>query len=503
MTRSALARRRVEPTWLSHPYWDGQGFTVETYGPEVADICALAGFYPDPEQQLILDGLFAIAPNGKSAVYEADIIGPRQNFKTGLIKQAELGWLFVTEERLVVHSAHELSTTEEAFNDLRALIENTPKLARRLDASKGKNPGISEGNGRWAIHLLGGQRIKYKARTKGGGRGLTGNKVVLDEGFALQPSHLGSLEPTLAAVPDPQLLTASSAGLLQSAVLRDKRDRGRAGKSPRQMYVEYGDPNAWQGCLRADCIHAKDAEGCVLDDEARWEKIQPALDRRVQRETIRSMRQSMPVEEFLREFMVWWEDPPNVDETLVIDLKRWGSLVNTSAKKPGRVAIVLDVSPDRRKASIGVAGAGSDGRTLVMTHTAGGTSWVVPRLIRLLAKRDIVEVALHPGSQAAVLIPELITAGIEYTALTSTEMGQACATFIEDVHSETPKIEHVGQSELDAAVGNARTRFTGEAELWDRKDRAVDITALVACSTAAHRFNTQPGPLVLTGSLMA
>lgn len=489
MTRSALARRRVEPTWLSHPHWDGDALTVETYGPEVADIAALAGFAPDPEQQLILDLLFAIGPNGKSAVYEADIIGPRQNFKTGLIKQAELGWLYVTEERLVVHSAHELSTTEEAFNDLRALIENTPKLARRLDPGKGKNPGISEGNGRWAIHLLGGQRIKYKARTKGGGRGLTGNKVVLDEGFALLPSHLGSLEPTLAAVPDPQLLTASSAGLLQSAVLRDKRDRGRAGKSPRQMYVEYGDAQAWKGCLRSDCVHAKDAVGCVLDDESRWERIQPALDRRVQRETIRSMRQSMPVEEFLREFMVWWEDPPNDDETLVIDLRRWGKLVNTNAKQPDKVAVVLDVSPDRRRASIGVAGAGKKGRTLVMTHTAGGTAWVVPKLVKILAKRNVVEVALHPGGQSAVLVPELIKAGIQYETLTSTDMGQACATFIEDVHAETPKIEHVGQAELDAAVGNARTRFTGEAELWDRKDRSVDITALVACSTAAHRWS--------------
>ena len=90
MTRKLLARRKVEPTWLSHPAY------VETYGPEVADICALAGFAPDEAQQQILDLTFAIGPNGKSAAFEVDLIGPRQNFKTGVILQMELGWLFVT-----------------------------------------------------------------------------------------------------------------------------------------------------------------------------------------------------------------------------------------------------------------------------------------------------------------------------------------------------------------------------------------------------------------------
>src|SRR3546814_16262760 len=88
------------PTYLHVPEY------VETFGPEVADICARAGFAPDPEQELILDATFAILPNGKPAAFEVDMVGPRQNFQTGVLKMIELGWLLVTVERWTIHSAH-------------------------------------------------------------------------------------------------------------------------------------------------------------------------------------------------------------------------------------------------------------------------------------------------------------------------------------------------------------------------------------------------------------
>lgn len=475
-----LAKRRVEPTWLNHPVY------VETYGPEVCEIAALAGFAPYPEQELFLDLLFAIGPDGRSVAFETDLIAPRQVMKTGGILQAELGWLFVTEQKLVVHSAHELSTTEEAFNDLAALIENTPALSKRLASGRGERPGITEGNGRWSIELATGQRVKYKARTKSGGRGLTGWKVVLDEGFALEPTHMGALLPTLTSVPDPQVLIASSAGKLISSVLRDARERGRSGSDPTQAYIEHGDAQAWDGCEDVGCTHAKNAVGCALDDEDRWHKIIPGLGERIQVGTIRSMRRSMPPEEFLREFMVWWEDPPSGDADSAISLTEWNDLLNQSAPKVKRAVLALDVSPDRRSASIAVAGAGSEGKTLVMVNHSTGTSWVIRELKKLMDKRDVAEVVLHPGGQAGALIPDLIAEEIPYTALTTTELGQACARFQEDV--KHGRLEHVGQPALDAAVANAKTRFTAEAERWDRREPGIDISPLVAASLASFRW---------------
>ena len=51
------------------------------------------------------------------------------------------------------------------------------------------------------------------------------------------------------------------------------------------------------------------------------------------------------------------------------------------------------------------------------------------------------------------------------------------------------RVAHVGQGELDVALANARTRYTGETELWDRREQNVDISPLVACSAAFYRWS--------------
>jgi hypothetical protein len=158
---------------------------------------------------------------------------------------------------LVVWSAHEMNTTNEAFEDVVNLIEGCPALSKRLDPSFGKDPGVMRGNGTQLVRLLPspecryGQRLKFKARTHGGGRGLTGNKIILDEAFALEKSHMGSLLPTLSAVQDPQVVYGSSAGLSKSEVLRGIRDRGRSGSSPRLGYLEFCAPE--DVCEAEDC----------------------------------------------------------------------------------------------------------------------------------------------------------------------------------------------------------------------------------------------------------
>ena len=490
MTRSspARAKRLLEPTWLSHPVY------VETLGPVVADVAAAAGFAPDPEQELILDLVFAIGPDGKSVAFETGIIGPRQNFKTGTIKQIELGWLFVTEEPLIVHSAHELDTAEAAFNDLRDLIESTPDLAAKLDPSIGRidSRGVTSGNGKWSIFIIDSHgrqlHMKYKARTATGGRGLTGNKIVLDEAFAVTRGMVGSLYPTLSAVPDPQVVLASSAGLLGSEVLRDLRKRGRGGTDPRLAWIEYADKQQG-GCKEVGCTHARPPQnppGCALDDEHRWRKFMPALGRRITVGTIQAMRRSMPPEEFAREFMVWWEDPPN-EAGGAIDLGQWLERLNPQAPMPQSATVVLDVAPDRKKASIGIGADGTSGRTLIMATTKSGHGWVVPALKELRERRNIVEVALAPQSQAAVLIPDLIAEGIEWHNLTTDAIGQSCAWMLTSI--ELDHLEHVGQPHLDAAIANATTRRRGEVELWDRRDLKIDITALVAAAAAGHRWS--------------
>ena len=190
MSASALL---VEPTYRTGPDY------VRTYGDEVADLAALADFAPDPEQRLGLDLIFAVDGRDRAAAFEFAVVCSRQNRKTGLFKQAVLGWLFITDQRLIIWSAHEFRTAQEAFRDMEQLIGGCPSLSRLVKR-------VHRASGSEGIELVTGQRLMFKARTKAGGRGLTGDKVVLDEAFALQPEHMGALLPTLSVVPDPQVL---------------------------------------------------------------------------------------------------------------------------------------------------------------------------------------------------------------------------------------------------------------------------------------------------------
>jgi hypothetical protein len=453
---------------------------VETFGPEVADINARAGFAPDPEQELILDATFAILPNGKPAAFEVDMVGPRQNFKTGVLKMIELGWLYVTKERLCIHSAHELSTTEETFRETAALIEDNPFLSRHLLPTRGDRPGITAANGRWAIELTGDRRLRYRARQATGGRGLSGDKVVLDEFFAVTPAVIGSLYPTLSARPTPQVVSASSAGLLMSEALRDKRDRGRKGLTANQFYIEYSDPlgptleKPSAGCLRADCDHAKTAEGCALDDEDRWASIMSALDVRVARETIRSLRQAMPPAEFAREFMVWWEDPP-LDVGSQLFGHHWGKQGLTDGRLPTPLALAVAVNWDRTHSSIAAVGHhGDESLKVVFPATSDpklsgrrpGTTWVVEEVAGMAERHNIPVVIAGQGPGADLVGPLRERLGESRVLVADMNALKDAVAAFYDAVTESHTVFHNNSEELNAAARGAVRRLWRPLAVW-------------------------------------
>lgn len=486
-----LARRRLEPTFLHVPEY------VETFGPEVADICARAGFAPDPEQELILDAAFAILPNGKPAAFEVDMVGPRQNFKTGVLKMIELGWLYVTKERLVIHSAHELSTTEETFRETAALIEDNSFLSRHLLPTRGDRPGITAANGRWAIELTSDRRLRYRARQATGGRGLSGDKVVLDEFFAVTPAVIGSLYPTLSARPRPQVVSASSAGLLMSEALRDKRDRGRNGLTANQFYIEYSDPDGptpkkpSPGCASPACNHAKTAEGCALDDERRWARIMSALGTRVLPETIRSLRQAMPPAEFAREFLVWWEDPP-LDAASQVFGPHWARQGIPDAVMPTPRCLAVAVELERAFSSVAAMGDyGDPGFKVVFPASSDaniggrrpGTSWVVDEVCDI-SDRHAIPVAIAgsgPGADLVAPLRERLKDRLLVADMPA--LKDACAAFYDGV-TESHAVFHNDSEELNRAAMGAVKRISGDRFLWGRKESETDVSMLEAVTLA-------------------
>jgi hypothetical protein len=419
-----------------------------------------------------LDAVFALRADDRSAAFEVAAVACRQNLKTGLFKQAALGWLFLTGQRLIVWSAHEFPTSVEAFRDLSELIEGRDWLTRRLKR-------IYRGNGDESIELMSGARLIFRARTKGGGRGLSGDKVILDEAFALQPVHMGALLPTLSARPDPQVLYGSSAGLADSEVLRGVRDRGRKGLG-RLAYLEWCAEGA--ECADRDCSHVYGAvEGCALDDVGNWQRANPQLGGRIQMETLEGERQALPWQEFARERLGWWDDPGVIAPAFGPGV--WESLLIGDGPRPKAQAIGVAVSFDRAWGSIGTAAKMPDGRVLIGANDRRrGTSWLVSEADRIQREHGCA-VVVDVRGPASPLLDELHAAGVDVTVASTSDVCDACA----DVYdaAQDGRVAHMGDDDLNAAVTGATARAVGDRWMWGRKTSAGDVSMLEA-ATLAH-----------------
>ena len=454
---------RSRPRYLSRPEW------TSSAGDEVADLSAQAGLILDDEQRLILDVMFAERGN-RWAAREVAVIQPRQNGKTVTFEAACLGdlFLFGGPEKLIIWTAHLFPTANEAFIDLKALIDGAGFLSRRVRR-------VTEAAGNQGIELINGTRLKLLARSKSGGRGFSGAKVYLDEAFALTPAEIGSLLPTLSAQPDPQIVYGSSAGRLDSEVLRQVRGRGRAGGDPSLAYLEWcAEPGE---CVSPECSHLPGSDGCLLDDRARWAQANPAAGVRIAEEFIASERLAMAPVEFMRERLGWWEDPPTADGADDV-LTGWDDAKSGRAPSGG-LALGVDVSADSRSAAIVACG----GRALeVVDYRKGaGTAWVPGRVAELRERHKVTAVGLIGGRSPALPLAKDIPG---CTVLTDGEAAQASVAFARDVNEG--RLSHRGQAALDIAVTSAARQLSGDGWRWSRRLSRADISPLLAAVVAAH-----------------
>lgn len=499
-----LAKRLVSPDLVCPDHWSGPDWVL-TDGPAVADLNAAAGFPPDPQQELGLDMIFAVGENGLPACFAFCAICCRQNLKTGLLKQATIGWLYVTDEHRIVWSAHEMGTTRDAHVDLTQLITDTPALSKRLP--KTPNRGIYDANGQERIELETGQVLKFKARTLSGGRGLTGDKVILDEAFALKAAHVGALLPTMTARPSGQVLYASSAGKADSEVLRDVRDRGRSGASPRLAYVEW--LAAQEDCSEPGCSHPKDAKArgidCALDREHLWRAANPTITTgRISIQTIADLRQELPPEEFARESLGWW-DEPDAGAGLIFGPGRWEACAGEPLEMPDHPdAIGVAVSVDRTWASIASAAVVEvledpndlesdpvERLFVAASDRREGVGWLVAELTRIQKIHPEAIVVIDSKGPTKDLIKDFEDAEIKIDARSLDEYAEACAWIFDKVRSG--QLLHPSSAELDEAVSGAAWRDVGDGRrVWGRRKSTKDVSMLEAATLAAHGAENRP-----------
>jgi hypothetical protein len=169
---------------------------AEAYGPRL-----------DESQKITLRTWMGTRKDGTWAAFQASHAMSRQNGKGDELQARELFGLTQLGES-IIHTAHEVATSKNAFLRLEATFLNYDDL-RKLVKGKPRHQNGDEG-----IVLRSGAEIKYRARTGGGGRGFDDIAlVVYDEAQHLKPEHLAASSPTLAVNPNSQMILTGSAGL--------------------------------------------------------------------------------------------------------------------------------------------------------------------------------------------------------------------------------------------------------------------------------------------------
>lgn len=442
---------------------------VSSAGNEAAELAEAVGLILDPWQRLALDVILAERADGSPAAFEAALICPRQNGKGSVIEAAELAWLFLLGERLVLHSAHEFKTANEAFLRIAALIDGAPELRRKV-------AHIRYANGEQGIELRDGRRLKFVARSRGSGRGFTGDKIVLDEAYELDAAAMAALLPTMSSRPNPQLVYASSAPMVTSSFLHSVRQRAIRG-------IEAGDRSGRLGFLEWSAEPDDD-----LTSSDTWAKSNPSMGIRITEEFIANELAVMS--ENLREFARERCGIPDGQDGLVsvIPYDHYQQLIDSESQIDGRISMGLDVNPERSWASIAAAGRRVDGLGHVeVIDRKPGTAWVVPRAVELW-ERWRVPLRIDSASPASSLIPELEAAGVEVVEVQLKEMARSCGALLDAVVNH--RLRHLDQASLGNAITGARKRQVGEVWAWARTSSAVDITPLVAVTLAFGGINS-------------
>jgi hypothetical protein len=444
--------------------------SVSSTGQEAVELAAMAELEMDPWQQFVLQNSLGERPDGKWSAFEVGLEVPRQNGKGGILEARELAGLFLLGERLIIHSAHEFATASEALERMDNILEGAPDLSRRVRV-------IKRSHGEEGVYLKNGQRLRYKTRTKGGGRGFSADCVILDEAMILAESFIGSLFFTLSARPNPQVWYTGS------AVDQSYMDHGRVFARIRQRALQGEDPAlayfGWSPAFE----RPDDLPPTAAADPDVWAQANPALGIRIDPEHIAKEHRSMDARTFAVE-RLGVGDWPATDEgaDTIIDMDVWRALEDEGSQIDGSVCFAYDVKPDRSMAAIAVAGLRADGLAHgeIVEHRRG-TGWVAQRLSELTSRHDSLGVVCA-GDDAKALIPEIRALDMKVDESTAAEQAQAHAQFINAVNDAT--LRHLGTPELEAALRGAATTQREGGQAWSRKNSSVDICPLVALTHA-------------------
>lgn len=471
-------RGRTEPRLFTPPLrplneHTSKGFQAIRFAREVLGMVLM------PWQEWLLIHLLELNPDGSFRFRTAIVLVARQNGKSTIAQVVTLWRMYVDGAGLVIGTAQSLDVAEDVWQGTVELAESVPELAAEIDA-------IDRTNGKKALRLAGGRRYKVAAASRRGGRGLSGDLVLLDE-LREHSNWLawGAVTKTTMARPRAQVLCLSNAGDATSVVLADLRARALAD-------IEAG------GLGSLGLFEWSAPDGCDLFDPNGWCMANPSLGFTITEQALRDAANTDPEAVFRTECLCQWV---STMAPTVFDMGKWARLVDTGPAsgllKVPRVGFGVDVTLDREQTAIYVAGTAQSGRWgLELVELASGADWAPGRLRELVGRHGGAAVGFCTAGAVKSIAKPLAALGdvCEVEAMGATEFAGACGAIFDAVRAG--QVSHRGDKRMDDALRAARRHWAANAWTWERVGVEVDAAPIVAATAAlfVHRLHGNTAP---------
>lgn len=474
------------------------GFACVEFATEVLGIDLL------PWQVALLLRALELLPDGTFRFRTVVVLVARQNGKSTLAQVLALFFMYVRAAALIIGTAQNLDIAKEVWQGAVDIAQDVPELAELIAGQ----PRTT--NGQIELKLVSGERYKVQAASRRGGRGLSGDLVLLDELREHQTwDAWGAVTKTTLARELAQVWALSNAGDATSVVLRHLR---------KQAHKPLGDPDG----INAEPVSSDDIMGavevledvaeimaeaseglgifewsakpeCSMGDRDQWGYANPSLGYTLTERALASALATDPEWVFRTECLCQWSEgtlegpyPPGA----------WDAGIDAESEIPEGepVSFGLDVSASRSAAHIGVVGRRGDGDwhgEIVASRI--GIDWSVQWFRERASVETPMRVAVQGrGAPVTGLIEELeAIEGLTVVKMVGSDLGVACGRIWDAVASHVKsegagaRLWHRPQPVLDIPAATAATKVAGDgAWMWDRLKSPSDSAPMVAITNA-------------------
>lgn len=470
----------------------------------------LLGLELFPWQKWFLIHALELLADGSFRFRTVVLLVARQNGKSTLAQVLALYFMYLRGARLVIGTAQNLDIAEEVWAGAVEIAEECEELAAEIKK-------VNQTNGKKSLDLTTGERYKVQTASRRGGRGLSGDLILLDELREHQSwDAWGAITKTTMARALALILALSNAGDASSIVLRYLR---------KMAHASLGDPdgiNADDG-LGIELVETvpDDVEGldeleddslgifewsappgCAMDDPDGWAAANPSLGYSITVRAIRSALKTDPEWIFRTEVLCQWNDGTTEGP---FPTGAWEAGLDPESEIPldNAVTYCVDTEADRSAVFIGVAGRRADGDVHVevikrLPNHEFAVDWFAARASVDTPMRVVLQ---SRGAPVSGLVDDLKEVeGVTVVEWGGADLGAACGDFFDGIkaHKWEPdiaagqtiadrpvRIWHRPQRALDLPAATAVTKPLGDAWAWNRKGSPYGAAPLMCVSGAA------------------